>query len=163
MQIRTADRPDRDVASQHVLICGINYWPEETGIAPYTTGLAEHLTASGMRVTVITGMPHYPRWRVADGYRGRRRMQESIRGVDVRRYAHYVPHRQSAARRALFEGTFFAHALPAASLVGIPRPDVVLGIVPNLGTGLLAAAAAKRFGVPYGLLFQDLMGLSTLR
>ena len=26
-----------------VLICGINYRPELTGIGPYTTGLAEHL------------------------------------------------------------------------------------------------------------------------
>ncbi|MGD9891730.1 MAG: WcaI family glycosyltransferase [Dehalococcoidia bacterium] len=154
MQTRTSGRP------QHVLICGINYWPEETGIAPYTTGLAEHLAAGGSRVTVITGMPHYPRWRITDGYRGRRQMRESIGGVDVRRYGHYVPRRQSAARRALFEGTFLAHALPVSSLTPMPRPDVVLGIVPNLGTGLLAAAAAKRFGVPYGLLFQDLMGLA---
>lgn len=52
-----------------IRIYGINYAPEETGIAPYTTGLAEHLAASGHRVSVATGLPHYPAWDVPDGYR----------------------------------------------------------------------------------------------
>src|SRR3972149_5416494 len=54
-----------------LVILGINYAPESTGTAPYTTGLAEHLAAAGHEVTVVTGMPHYPSWRIAAGYRGR--------------------------------------------------------------------------------------------
>ena len=50
-----------------VLIVGINYSPELTGIGPYTAGLAEHLAARGDEVTVITGLPHYPDWRIAAG------------------------------------------------------------------------------------------------
>jgi len=34
----------------HVLFTGINYWPELSGISPYTTGLAESLVRSGHRV-----------------------------------------------------------------------------------------------------------------
>jgi colanic acid biosynthesis glycosyl transferase WcaI len=41
----------------HVLIIGINYRPEPTGIGPYTAGLAEHLAARGEEVTVLTGLP----------------------------------------------------------------------------------------------------------
>ena len=48
-----------------VLITSLNYAPEETGIAIYSTRLAEHLAARGYRVTVLAGMPHYPAWRVS--------------------------------------------------------------------------------------------------
>lgn len=140
---------------QHILIAGINYAPEETGIAPYTTALAEHLAARGCRVTALTGMPHYPQWRIDAGYAGRTRMRETIGGVDVRRFRHFVPGEQSAWQRGLYEGTFLAHGL---ALAGVRRPDVVIGIVPSLSGGFLAAAAARRFGAPLGLLFQDLMG-----
>src|SRR5262249_30003565 len=43
---------------------------------------------------------------------------------------------------------------------GLDRPDLVLGILPSLSDGVLAARLARRFGVPYGLLVQDLVGRS---
>jgi glycosyltransferase involved in cell wall biosynthesis len=76
------------------------------------------------------------------------------RGVQVHRLHHYVPGRQSAWRRGLYEATFLLHAL---SLRRLSRPDAVLGIVPSLSGGALAALAARLFGVPFGLLFQDLV------
>jgi len=142
-------------APMRVLLIGINYWPEETGIAPYTTGLAEHLAARGHETTVLTGVPHYPQWRVLESYAGRLRTRERLRGVQVRRFRHYVPGRQSALRRALYEGTFLLNALATTQP---SRPDVIMGVVPSLTGGVLAAIAARRYGVPYGLLFQDVMG-----
>ena len=56
-QLETAVSP---VAGKHVLVVGINYAPEPTGIAPYTTGLAEHLAQTAASVEVFTGLPHYP-------------------------------------------------------------------------------------------------------
>ena len=53
-----------------ILLVSINYSPEETGIGPYSTGLAEHLAGAGHDVTVVTGMPHYPAWEVEAAYRG---------------------------------------------------------------------------------------------
>jgi colanic acid biosynthesis glycosyl transferase WcaI len=138
-----------------ILIVGINYSPEETGIAPYTAGLAEHLAGRGHCVVVVTGLPSYPQWRVYDGYRRMLWKREAVHGVDVRRRWHYVPRQQSAIRRGLYEGTFLLTGLSALAL---PRPDAVLGIVPSLSGGLLARLAASRFRVPYGLIFQDLMG-----
>ncbi|HYM15516.1 MAG TPA: glycosyltransferase [Dehalococcoidia bacterium] len=140
-----------------ILITTINYAPEATGIAPYATGLAEHLVAQGYRVTTLTGLPHYPAWRVSEGYRGRLAFTEHRAGVDVRRRWHYVPRTQSALRRGLYEATFLASGLSALAL---PQPDAVLGIVPALSDGVLARVAAARFRVPYGLLFQDLVGQS---
>ena len=54
------------MAPTRVLVVGVNYAPEHSGNAPYTTGLAEHLAARGHDVTVLTAMPHCPAWRVAD-------------------------------------------------------------------------------------------------
>ena len=62
-------------------IIGINYAPESTGIAPYTTGLAEHLAIAGHEVTVVTGLPHYPAWRIAPGYGGRLSRDEMTLGL----------------------------------------------------------------------------------
>ncbi len=138
-----------------VLITGINYAPEVTGIAPYTTRVAEHLAGRGYRVTALTGMPHYPAWRVDDGCARRLALHEQRNGVAVERRWHYVPARQSAHRRALYEATFMATGLSA---LRTDPPDVVLGIVPSLSGGVLARTLATRFRVPYGLVFQDLMG-----
>ena len=51
-----------------ILVAGINYAPEVTGIAPYTTGLAEGLAQRGHTVDVWTGLPHYPQWQIASGW-----------------------------------------------------------------------------------------------
>ena len=136
----------------NVLIVGINYSPETTGIAPYTSDVAEHFAARGHRVTVITGFAHYPAWRVEPGER-RMRAVESRDGVRVLRRRHYVPKSQSAVRRAVYEATFLAHG----AISRPERPDVVFGVIPSLSGGLLARLFAARARAPYGLIFQDLM------
>ena len=134
-----------------VLLIGINYAPEESGNAPYNTGFAEHLAMQGHEVHFLAGVPHYPSWTRGEAKSG------YSNGVHVHRRWHFVPGSQSAHKRALYEGTFL---LTGASLVGLPRPDAVLAIVPALSDGVLARVASRRFGVPYGIVFQDLMGLA---
>jgi glycosyltransferase involved in cell wall biosynthesis len=138
-----------------VLITSLNYAPEETGIAPYSTGLAEHLASRDYTVSVLTGMPHYPAWRVDAAYRGRLRAAEIRQGVAVHRAWHYVPRTQSAVRRGLYEATSLSMMLGAR---GVTPPDAVVGVVPSLSGGIVARLLGRRFGVPYGLVFQDLMG-----
>lgn len=136
----------------NVLIIGMYYRPETTGIAPYTTAFAEHLAASGHRITVLSGFPHYPAWRHEPGER-RLRATERLGGVRVLRRRHYVPGSQSALRRALYESTFLVNG--ALSRPG--RPDVVFGVTPSLTGGVLARFYAARARVSYGLIVQDLV------
>lgn len=143
-----------------VLIVGINYWPEETGVAPYTTGLAEHLHATGAEVDVLTGMPHYPEWKVPAPYAGRLRSTETRHGIQIRRLRTYVPKQQDALRRIGYEIGFLANGIVPS---GIDRPDVIIGVVPSLSGAALAATIARRCGVPYGLIFQDLIGAAALQ
>ena len=139
-----------------ILIIGINYRPEPTGIGPYTAGLAEHLAARGDLVTVITGLPSYPGWRLMHGTPRRLIAIEHLCDVNVIRAAHYVPTAQSAMRRAFYEGTFGLTGLLAS--LRVSRPDAILGVVPSLSGGILARLSGQRLRAPYGLLFQDLMG-----
>jgi colanic acid biosynthesis glycosyl transferase WcaI len=138
----------------NILITTSYYWPENAGSAPYLAGLAVHLQERGHRVVVATGYPHYPEWRLPEGARlARTDWHGSVR---VRRRWHYVPRRQTASHRLLYEGTLFALGLTALPLRS--RPDVVIGTCPSLAGGALAAVAARVYRVPYALVFQDLMG-----
>jgi colanic acid biosynthesis glycosyl transferase WcaI len=146
--------PDRRVP-QRVLVVGINFEPEQTGIAPYTTGVVDHLVAQGHDVTILTGVPHYPQWSVPVAYRRRLRFDEETPGRHVIRLRHFVPARQSAVSRAWYEATFLARVLMAR----LDRPyDVVLGVTPSLG-GVVGAAVLARLGnVPFAAIVQDLVG-----
>jgi glycosyltransferase involved in cell wall biosynthesis len=140
----THGRPD-------ILIVGFYYHPDQTGIAPYTTGLARGLVARGHRVRVVVGYPHYPQWKVAEGYRGLR-MREVIDGVEVVRVRHPVPRSSNGLGRIGMEAVYAAHA---ATIRG-PRPDVVLAVSPSL----LSVASALTWRRPgrtaVGVITQDI-------
>ena len=138
-----------------VVLASLYYAPDQTGIGPYSAQLAEHLATIGYDVTAVTGMPHYPVWRVHPDYRRRLAVREHRRGVDLRRRWHTVPRTHTAVTRALYEGTFFATGL---SMLRLPRPHAVIAVVPGLASGVLARVAATRWGIPYGLVVQDLTG-----
>ncbi|MFI1166637.1 glycosyltransferase [Streptomyces sp. NPDC020801] len=133
-----------------------NYAPEHTGIGPYATQLAEHWAARGADTHVLAGMPHYPSWRVDPAYAGFWRTTESRGGVTVHRRRHTVPARQTAVRRALFEGSLLAHQLAAPPRM--PRPHAVVAQMPSLAGAVAAARIARRHRVPFVPVVQDLMG-----
>jgi colanic acid biosynthesis glycosyl transferase WcaI len=137
-----------------ITIVGINYFPEVTGIAPYTTGMAEGLVAQGHEVNVITGLPHYPEWRVYDGYRSQRSYREIINGVTVERRKHYVPEKPSPRSRIRMEASFARAALGAR----FDRSSVVIAVSPALLSTAGVVAAARLRKVPVGVVVQDLYG-----
>ena len=51
-----------------ILVYGINYSPELTGIGKYTGEMVEWLAAQGHEVRVITAPPYYPQWQVGENY-----------------------------------------------------------------------------------------------
>lgn len=140
---------------RRLLVVSTNYAPELTGIGPYAAQLAEHWARSGADTHVLTGMPHYPAWRTEAAYRGVWRTEEQRSGVTVHRRRHYVPPRQSALRRAAFEASVLAHGLAAPPAL---RPDAVIAQLPSLAGGVIGARLARRHGVPYIPVVQDLMG-----
>ncbi|MDX3762782.1 glycosyltransferase family 4 protein [Streptomyces sp. AK02-04a] len=138
------------------MLVSTNYAPERAGIGPYATQIAEHWAAGGAEVHVWAGMPHYPAWRTESSYRGVWRMVEECRGTRVHRRRHFVPLRQTAPRRVLYEASILAHGLAVPPR--IPRPDAVFAQLPSLAGGILGARAARRWGLPFVPVVQDLMG-----
>ncbi|HEY5835879.1 glycosyltransferase family 4 protein [Streptomyces sp.] len=141
---------------RRLLLVSTNYAPEHAGIGPYATQTAEHWAAGGDEVHVLTGMPHYPSWRLDPAYAGVRRVEEQRGGVSVHRRRHLVPARQTAVTRALFEASVLAGGwFPPA---GLDRPDAVVAQLPSLAAGVIGARLARRFRVPFIPVVQDLMG-----
>ncbi|WP_405473887.1 glycosyltransferase [Paenarthrobacter ilicis] len=133
------------------LVIGLNYSPEPSGNAPYTTKLAEGLAARGMTVNVITGYPHYPQWKIAAGYKGLS-MDEKHGAVRVRRLRSTIPSRPTGAGRLLMEATFGAHSV----IQRWNRPDAVLVVSPALFSAAFAILRARLFRIPVGIWVQDL-------
>lgn len=135
-----------------VTIVGINYAPEPTGIAPYTTAIAEGLAKRGHNISVITGYPHYPYWK-RGMLRSPFRSIERIHGVQVRRLRHYVPAQPTWINRSLMEVTFGLQAITARR----QRSDVVIFVTPALFASGMAAIRERltRHRAGLGILIQD--------
>jgi colanic acid biosynthesis glycosyl transferase WcaI len=137
-----------------ILVLGINYWPEETGIGPFNTGRCEYLAAQGHDVTMCTALPYYPQWRVPSAYRRRPFAVEERNGVRILRCPLYVPARVTPARRIVHEASFVAAACLRS--LAAQRPDVLVVVSPPLGLGLAALLLSRLWRVPFLLHVPDL-------
>lgn len=137
-----------------ICIISINYEPEESGIAPYTTGMAVGLAARGHDVEVLTGLPSYPEWRVDPAYRDLSGTAKAIDGVVVRRFSHYVPANPTTRSRVVFESTFGARVVSARW----DKPELVLTVSPSLIASAMVIARSRTVNLPVGLIVQDLYG-----
>ena len=103
-----------------ILIYGINYAPELTGIGKYSAEMAEWLAARGHSVSVVTAPPYYPQWRVHDGYRAGRYARERA-GVSVRR-AVVGAGAAGGVKRLLHLASFALSSLPSLLRAAAGRP-----------------------------------------
>ena len=137
-----------------ICVVSINYEPEESGAAPYSTGMAVGLAARGHDVEVLTGLPHYPEWRVNPAYRGLSGTVKAMDGVVVRRFAHYVPDKPTTRSRLVFETTFGVRVVSARW----DKPELVLTVSPSLIASAMVITRARMANIPVGLIVQDLYG-----
>ncbi|WP_144154280.1 glycosyltransferase WbuB [Paraburkholderia sp. BCC1885] len=138
-----------------LLIVGLNYAPELTGIGKYTAEMAETLVAQGHEVRVVCGQPYYPQWKIAKGYHAWRYASEERRGVHLRRVPLWVPRVPSGAKRLLHLASFALGALPALAAQVRWRPQVVMCIAPSLMSAPGALLLARASGAKAWLHIQD--------
>ncbi len=140
-------------------ILGINYAPEEIGIARYTTDMAVELATRGHVVEVIAGKPYYPQWAIYPEYKGMDWRKNVERGVKITRVPFYVPHIPSGLKRIVHLASFALAALvPAVGLAvrrRAERPDVVMCIAPALLSVPVAWLAARLAGAKLWVHVQD--------
>jgi colanic acid biosynthesis glycosyl transferase WcaI len=138
-----------------VLLYGINFAPELTGIGKYTAEMAAWLSERGHEVSVVTAPPYYPQWRVHEGYSGKRYTSETWHGATVRRAPLWVPARPSGMKRLLHLASFALASVPPLLRQAASRPDVVLVVEPALFCAPAAWLAARLCGAKAWLHIQD--------
>lgn len=137
-----------------ILVWGINYHPEQVGIAEYNTALCEHLTREGHDVEMVSTFPYYPMWKKEDGDRRRLYRDQTIGSVRVHRCWHFVPRRPSGFGRIVHEASFVVTSMVRALL--LKRADVMVVISPPLLLGAAAWLVSRLKGSPFVLHIQDL-------
>ena len=138
-----------------ILICGINYSPELTGIGKYSGEMGEWLSSKGVDVSVITAYPYYPEWKVGDGYRASKYLRENIKGVSVWRCPIWVPQNKSGIRRILHLLSFATSSLPVLLKHIFWKPDVIMVVEPTFFCVPFALIASKLCGAKSWLHIQD--------
>lgn len=149
-----------------IIVWGINYAPEVTGIAPCNVALCEFLQARGHDVQMVTSFAYYPQWEKRPEDCGRLYRADVVNGVRVHRCWHYVPRKVSAAKRILHEGTFVATSFLRALL--LRKADIVIVVSPPLLLGAAAWLLTRIRGNEYHFHVQDLqpdaaVGLNMLK
>ena len=158
-----------------ILIHGINFSPELTGIGKYSGEMADWLLARGHEVRVVTAPPYYPQWRVADGFanwwrkdqgqgaRGKGQVDTkslepcalNLESVVVYRCPLWVPAKPSGLKRLLHLASFALSSFPAMLSQIFWRPDVVMVIEPPLMCAPTVLLVAKLSGARAWLHVQD--------
>lgn len=127
-----------------ILIYGINYYPELTGIGKYTGEMGAWLASKGHTVTVVTALPYYPEWKIRSAYRSKGWHSEMEAGVKIYRCPLYVPSVNSSAKRIIHEFSFFLSAIPVLVLnLFQKKNDIILCVSPPFHLGLLAIVYSR--------------------
>lgn len=141
-----------------VLLVTTNYWPEPTGIAVYTADLANFLNAKGFKVSVITGLPHYPWWKIPKEFN---HLGEGVgvhNGISVIRAKHSIPHKMNAPLRMRFEASLWWNLRRVSRKFIVKEFDLVIACIPTVAAGIIGISIAKKLSIPVGLIVQDLSG-----
>lgn len=138
-----------------VLLVGINFYPELTGIGKYSGEFAAYLADQGHEVRVVTAPPYYPWWRVQAPYRWWRYVRERWKDIDVWRVPVWVPHRVSGLKRLVHLASFSLFSAPVILSQVLWRPDVVLVVAPAISAAPVAWLSARLSGAKAWLHLQD--------
>ena len=130
------------------------WFDPEPGPATLPGVLARGLADRGHQVQVVTGFPNYPTGVLHEGYRIRRRLDESAGPIKVRRVALYPSHDRSTAKRLVNYFSFGTSA--AVSGVSAFRDVEVMWVYASPLTVSWPIWATRMLGVPAVLHALDL-------
>ena len=140
-----------------VLILGLNFAPELTGVGRYTADFAAWLSDRGHEVRVITAPPYYPEWRVAAGYAAWAWRRDSAGAASVLRCPIWLPRAATLPARVVHLASFaLSSLLPCLWQAMRFRPDLVWAVEPTAFAAPAALLAARLCGARACLHVQDL-------
>jgi len=143
-----------------ILIYGINFSPEWTGVGKFTGEMAEWLASRGHAVSLVTAPPHYPQWQVPAEYSAWRYQSDRYRPgsggtLEIHRCPVWVPRAPHGLRRILHLASFALASFPVAARQIFWRPDIVLVIEPTFLCAPIGLWVARRARAAAWLHIQD--------
>ncbi|APD06076.1 hypothetical protein UJ101_00535 [Flavobacteriaceae bacterium UJ101] len=136
-----------------ITIIGVNYFPEDTATGLYTTQMAEYL-ARNHEVSIITGFPYYPVWKISDDYSNQSTfLYEEVNDVKIYRYKQYVPKNPTFFKRIVHLIDFTIGSI--RNLFKIKESDVIISIVPFTSSVFLGYILKKRLNAKLWTHIQD--------
>lgn len=143
----------------NILLYGLNYEPELTGIGKYSGEMARWLADRGHQVRVVTAPPYYPEWRVREGHSAWRYANDATvaqPGLTVLRCPIWVPSKVNGKTRILHLMTFALSSAPALLWTAMRlRPSVIMLVAPTLACAPAAWLVGKLMRTPVWLHIQD--------
>ena len=115
-----------------ILLYGINFAPELTGIGKYSGEMVEWLVQQGHEVTVVTAPPYYPQWQIQPPYSKWHFSKEDFHGATVFRCPMYVPKKPTAIKRLLHLADFALSSLVGLFRARKQKPDIIIAVEPTL-------------------------------
>jgi glycosyltransferase involved in cell wall biosynthesis len=147
----------------NILVVTSNFGPEESGIAVYSSDLVRKILLPDFNVTVLTGLPHYPWWKIPGQFSHLTPGRVKLNEIDLIRVNHVVPSNPGSLGRARLEYSFWANGSKVLKGLNADDFDLVIAIMPTVASGLLARKFAKVAKVPGIIIFQDITSLGTLQ
>ena len=137
-----------------ILVSSINFHPDHSGIALYSTDLPVYLAEQQQQVTMVTGFSYYPTWVKLPADQGKLFRRETFKGVRTLRGYLYVPQKVTTAKRIIHELTFSSFAF--LNFLRAGRQDCIVVISPPLTLGLVGVVFKWLWGAKLVFHIQDL-------
>jgi colanic acid biosynthesis glycosyl transferase WcaI len=145
-----------------ILIHSLNFSPEPTGVGKYTGEMAQWLAEQGHDIGIVTAPPHYPQYRIFDGYsswrfaREKHASESGLPGViEVFRCPLWIPREPRGWKRILHLMSFSLCSWPVMLRRLGWKPDVVLLLEPTICCSPGALTLARVCGAIAWLHVQD--------
>ena len=138
----------------HILFFTDNFPPEVNAPASRTYEHCRIWVEQGNKVTVITGVPNFPKGKVYKGYRNHLFQKENIDGIEVIRVWTFIAPNEGKLRRTLDYLSFMVTSFIASSFV--KKPNIIVGTSPQFFTVCAAFLCATFRRVPWVFELRDL-------
>ncbi len=137
-----------------ILVSSLFFHPDHSGIALYSTDLAEYFAEMGHDVTMVTGFSFYPRWEKTKKDRYRLFSSEVFKKIKVLRGYIYVPKKVTTSSRIIHELSFLFSAFINFMRAG--KHDCIIVLSPPLLLGLVGLFFKKIWKVKLVFHIQDI-------
>ncbi len=118
-----------------ILVASINFYPDHSGIAIYSTDLPMFFSEQGHTVSMVTGFSYYPKWEKMKNDKWILFRTELFKKIKVFRGFLFVPKTVNTPKRILHEISFVFFAF--FNFIKAGRQDCIVIISPPLLLGLI--------------------------